>query len=111
MSSVRNRLFVVIAGMALLASLSIGAVYVATETERLDVRDAARITTDLYGLTVKLSNSIRDQEAANDDYLLSGSSDAAVRYSDAVANELRVAERMRLEATPRRKRARTGVAS
>jgi hypothetical protein len=33
MSSVRNRLFMLIAGTALLASLSIGAAYLATETE------------------------------------------------------------------------------
>ena len=52
---------------------------------------------DLYDLTVRLSNAIRDQEAAVDDYLLSGNSDAVVRYRDAVENELRVTERMRLD--------------
>jgi hypothetical protein len=42
-SSVRNRLFFVIAGMALLASASIGVVYLATEAGRLNGRnDAAR---------------------------------------------------------------------
>jgi diguanylate cyclase (GGDEF)-like protein len=98
MSSVRNRLFLVIAGTALLASLSIGAAYVTTETDRLDVRTDARAVADLYGLTVQLSDAIRDQEAAVDDYLLARAPEAARRYTDAVETELRVAERMRLEA-------------
>lgn len=42
MSSVRNRLFLVIAGMAVLAALSIGAGYVTTEAERVDVHTDAR---------------------------------------------------------------------
>jgi HAMP domain-containing protein len=98
-SSVRIRLFLVIAGMALLASLSIAAVYVATEAERLDVRDDAAVVASQYDLTVRLSTTIRDQEAAIDDYLLAGSASAIVRYHDAVENELRLAERMRLVAT------------
>jgi len=79
-SSVRIRLFLVIAGMALLASLSIGAVYMATEAERLDIRDDAGIVASQYDLTVKLSTAIRDQEAAVDDYLLAGTPSAVVRY-------------------------------
>jgi diguanylate cyclase (GGDEF)-like protein len=96
-SSVRSRLFVVIAGMALLASMSIGVVYVATESERLDVRDDTRQIADLYDLTIGLSNAIRDQEAAVDDYLLSGNQDAVTRYRVAVEDELRSTERMKLD--------------
>jgi hypothetical protein len=59
-ASVRTRLFAVIAGMALLASMAIGVTYVATETERVDVRTDTRIVAELYDLTVPLSNSIRD---------------------------------------------------
>jgi diguanylate cyclase (GGDEF)-like protein len=97
-ASVRNRLFVVIAVMALFASVAIGAAYVATETERLDLRSDASTVADLFDLTMQLSNAIRDQEAAVDDYLLSASSDATARYTAAVEKELRVVERIRLEA-------------
>jgi diguanylate cyclase (GGDEF)-like protein len=97
-SSVRIRLFLVIAGMALLASLSIGAVYVATEGERLDIRDDSGVVASQYDLLVRLTSAIRDQEAAVDDYLLAGSTSAIVRYHAAVENELRLAERMRLVA-------------
>lgn len=96
--SIRNRLFIVIAGMALLASLSIGAVYLATESERIAVRGDASTVASLYDLTVGLSNAARDQEAAVDDYLLSGIADADVRYGGAVENELSLAEQMRLQA-------------
>ncbi|MEP6680636.1 MAG: diguanylate cyclase [Chloroflexota bacterium] len=98
LASVRNRLFFVIAGMALLASLSIGAAYVATEPERLTVRADARLLADMYALSVGLSNAIRDQEAAIDDYLLSPRADTVARYHQAVEAELQLAERMRLEA-------------
>jgi diguanylate cyclase (GGDEF)-like protein len=95
LASVRNRLFLVIAGMALLASVSIGAVYVATETERLDVRHDLRAVSDLYDLTVGLSNAIRDQEAGLDDYLLSEDAGAVARYGAGLEMELRLTERMR----------------
>jgi hypothetical protein len=97
LSSVRNRLFVVIAGMAVLASASIGAVYLATESERLAVRTEARAVAELYDLTARLSNAIRDQEAAVDDYLLSGTTGAVVRYRNAVEDELRINERMHVD--------------
>jgi diguanylate cyclase (GGDEF)-like protein len=95
LTSVRNRLFLVIAGMALLASVSIGAVYVATETERLDVRRDLRAVADMYDLTVGLSNAIRDQEAGLDDYLLSSDPGAVARYGAGLETELRLTERMR----------------
>lgn len=84
--------------MALLASLSIGAAYVATEAERLNIRDDARVVSDLYNSTVGLSTAIRDQEAAIDDYVLSEHPDAFARYRDAVEAELGLAEQMKLEA-------------
>jgi diguanylate cyclase (GGDEF)-like protein len=97
MSSVRNRLFIVIGAMALLASLSIGVVYAATEAERLSIRAEARAVADLYDLTAQLSNAIRDQEAAVDDYLLSASPDAVARYRDALESEVRLTERMKVD--------------
>jgi len=96
LSSVRNRLFIVIGAMALLASLSIGAVYLATETERLDIRAESRTVADLYDLTAKLSTAIRDQEAAIDDYLLSDNAASVARYRAAAEDELRLTERMGL---------------
>jgi Diguanylate cyclase, GGDEF domain len=98
MSSVRNRLFAVIAGMALLASLSIGAVFVATEAERIDIGNDFGVVANQYDLTIRLSTAIRDQEAAIDDYVMSADADAVIRYHDALENELRLAERMRLQA-------------
>ena len=84
--------------MALLASLSIGAVYMATEAERLEIRDDAAVVASQYDLTVRLSTAIRDQEGGVDDYLLAGTPSAIVRYHHAVENELRLAEQMRLVA-------------
>jgi diguanylate cyclase (GGDEF)-like protein len=98
MSSVRNRLFVLIAGTALLASLSIGVAYLATESERLDARADAHAVADLYNLAVLLSNAIRDQDEAVSDYLLASAPEALDRYGSAVENELHLAERMRLAA-------------
>jgi diguanylate cyclase (GGDEF)-like protein len=98
LASVQNRLFLVIAAVALLAAVSIGGVYAATETERLDVHADASEVAGLYDLTVRISNVIRDQEAALDDYLLSASPDAVARYDNAVESELRLAERMRFDA-------------
>jgi diguanylate cyclase (GGDEF)-like protein len=72
--------------MALLSSFSISAVYLATESERADIRVDGRTIASLYDHTVRLSNAIRDQEAAVDDYLLAGSSDTKTRY--AIAAEL-----------------------
>jgi diguanylate cyclase (GGDEF)-like protein len=97
-SSIRNRLFLVIAGTALLASLTIGVAYLATESERQDVRSDAQTVAQLYSQTVGLSNAIRDQEAAIDDYLLTRAANAVDRYSEAVETELRLEERMTLEA-------------
>jgi diguanylate cyclase (GGDEF)-like protein len=97
LASVRNRLFIVIAGMAVLASGAIGVAYVATETERLEVRSDAATIADLFDLATQLSNAIRDQEAAVDDYLLSADSSAMVRYTNAVESEVRVVEQIRLE--------------
>ena len=94
-SSVRNRLFFVIAGMALLSTLSISAVYIATEAERSDVRLDGRAAAGLYDQTVRLSNAIRDQEAAVDDYLLTGTPDTKERYLSAVDSESRVEEAIR----------------
>jgi diguanylate cyclase (GGDEF)-like protein len=95
LSSVRNRLFFVIAGMALLSTFSISAVFVATESERADVRADGRAIAGLYDDTVRMSNAIRDQEAAVDDYLLAGATEAKARYAIAVESESDLAGRMR----------------
>lgn len=96
LSSVRNRLFLVIAGMALLSSLSISVVFLATESERVDIRVDGRAVADLYDRTARSSDAIRDQEAAVDDYLLAASPDAKVRFAIAVESESRLAAEMRL---------------
>ncbi len=95
MSSVRNRLFLVIAGMAMLSTLAIGVVFLASEPERMDIRIDARAVGDLYDRTARLSTAIRDQEAAIDDYLLARSADTKNRYADAVESESRLAAEVR----------------
>jgi diguanylate cyclase (GGDEF)-like protein len=99
MSSVRNRLFVLIAGTALLASVAIGVVYVGTEGERLGAVADTGAVADLYNLTVLLSNAIRDEDEAVGDYLLTSAPIAVTRYGYAVESELHLAEQMRLLAT------------
>lgn len=84
--------------MALLASGSIGAAYLATEPERLDLRNEATTVADLSDLTAQLSSAIRDQETAVDDYLVSSEAATVASYRSAVERELQLAERIRLEA-------------
>jgi hypothetical protein len=88
MSSVRNRLFVLVAGTALLASVAIGVVHLGTETERLGAVADTGAVADLYNMTVLLSNAIRDQDEAVGDYLLTSQPIAATRYGYAVESEL-----------------------
>lgn len=98
MSSVRNRLFVLIAGTALLASLSIAVAYVGTEGEHVAARDDARTVADLYSLTILISDAIYQQDASVDDYLLTAAPDAIGRYTYAVDTQLRLADEIRAEA-------------
>jgi len=95
LSSVRNRLFLVIAGMALLSSFAIGAVFLATEPSHPEIRGDGHAIGELYDQTVRLSNAIRDQEAAVDDYLLTGAVEARSRFALAVETELRLEGTMR----------------
>jgi diguanylate cyclase (GGDEF)-like protein len=95
MSSVRNRLFLVIAGMALLSTIAISAVYLATEPERADVRVDGRAMTNLYDQTVQLQRAIRDQGATVDAYLLTRRPEAKSRYDLAVDREARITADMR----------------
>ena len=85
--------------MALVASLAIAAAYLATETERQDVRNDAQTIAALYGESVQLTEAIRNEEAAVDDYLLSGKPEASSRYSTSVETEMHLIEEMRLQAT------------
>ena len=99
MSSVRNRLFVLVAGTALLASVAIGVVYLGTETERLGASADTAAVVDLYNMTVLLSNAIRDQDEAVGDYLLTTEPIDVTRYGYAVESELHLAEEIRALAT------------
>jgi diguanylate cyclase (GGDEF)-like protein len=93
-STVRARLFVVIAAMAFLASLTIGVAYAATEADRLQLQADARTASQLFALTSQLSAAIRDEESALDDYLLSNSQPALDRYRAAVESEVRLTARI-----------------
>jgi len=98
MSSVRNRLFVLIAGTALLASLSIGAAYAATYGEHLAAAEDARTVAKLYSLTIQISDAIKTQDAAVDDYLLTSAPEAVGRYTYGVETQLRLGEELRVAA-------------
>jgi diguanylate cyclase (GGDEF)-like protein len=98
MSSVRNRLFVLIAGTALLALLPIGAAYLATEGEHVAARADARTVANLYSLTILVSDAIYAQDSAVDDYLLTSAPEAIGRYTYAVETQLRLGEEIKVEA-------------
>jgi diguanylate cyclase (GGDEF)-like protein len=93
-SSVRNRLFAVIAGMALLASLSIGVAYVGTEADRLDVQTDRRTADELADVMTTLIEAIHEEEVGVADYLLSRDLAAAANYQQAREVELRAQERI-----------------
>jgi diguanylate cyclase (GGDEF)-like protein len=95
--SVRTRLLLLVVGLATLASLAIGAAYLATENERLGLQSEARAVTGMFDEANQLSAGIRDQESAIDDYLLSRNSDAVVRYRGAVQTELSLTARLGIE--------------
>jgi hypothetical protein len=59
-----------VAGMAVLASLAIAIGYLGTEGERVDVQQDAREVSQLYGLATQLTDATHDQEAAIDDHLV-----------------------------------------
>jgi diguanylate cyclase (GGDEF)-like protein len=99
MSSVRNRLFALIAGTALLASLSIGVVYFGTESEHVAAGEDVRTVAALYGLTILISDAVNAQNAAVDDYLLTSAPEALGRYTFAVEEQLRLGEELRNVAT------------
>ena len=94
-SSIRNRLFFVIAAMALVSSTAIAFAFLATEAERNHLRVDGQAVANLYDKTVRLSTAIRDQEAAVDDYLLARAPDARARYLTAVGTESQLEARMR----------------
>lgn len=82
--------------MALIAFLSIGLAFLATEPERLDVEGRRSAVVDLTELTTQLSNAVRDQEAAINQHLLARDDESVARYRDGIEQELRLSERMRL---------------
>ena len=84
-----------VAGLAALASLSIGATYVATEPERVDIQIDSHAVIDMFNQATRMSGAIRDQELAVDDYLLSRNPAARERYEAAVRAELLLSEDIR----------------
>jgi diguanylate cyclase (GGDEF)-like protein len=98
LASIRGRVSLLVAGMAVLASVVIGIGYLATEQERIDVQEDGRTVSELYDLATQLTDAIHDQEAAIDDHLVLASDEAVARYRQSVAIEDRVAERIRADA-------------
>jgi diguanylate cyclase (GGDEF)-like protein len=93
--SIRGRVSLLVAAMAVLASLVIGVSYLGTEPERVDVQQDGRVVTEMYDLATQLTDAIHDEEAAIDDHLVLKSETAVARYRAALATESRVAERIR----------------
>jgi diguanylate cyclase (GGDEF)-like protein len=94
LSSVRSRLFAAVAGMALLASLAIGTVYVATDGERQDVEHDRRVLSEIRALATTMVGAVHDEESGVDDYLLSRDRAAFARYDGARQEEVRTGERI-----------------
>src|SRR5690349_9069236 len=99
LASIRGRVSLLVAGMAVLASLAIGLAYAATEPDRIDVQQDGAAISQLYDLATQLTDAIHEQEGAIDDHLVLKSESAVTRYRDAVSTELRVAERIQVVGT------------
>jgi diguanylate cyclase (GGDEF)-like protein len=99
LASIRGRVSLLVAGMAVLASLAIGLAYAATEPDRIDVQQDGAAVSQLYDLATQLTDAIHEQENAIDDHLVLKSETAVARYRDAVSTELRVAERIQVVGT------------
>jgi diguanylate cyclase (GGDEF)-like protein len=97
LASIRVRVSLLVAGMAVLASAVIGIGYLATEQERIDVQRDGRTVSQLYDLATQLTDAIHDQEGAIDDHLVLASDDAVARYRRSLAIEDRVIERIRAD--------------
>ena len=98
LTSIRGRVSLLVAGMAVLASLVIGFGYAATEPDRLDVQQDGHAIAQLYDLATQLTDAIHEQEGAVDDHLVLRSDTAVARYRDAVTREIRVNERIQAAA-------------
>ena len=94
--SVRDRLFAVIASMAVIASLSIAGSYLVTESQRVDALADERVADELQGLTTELATAIRAQEIALDGFVYGGDPDALADYRAAVTEQLQLEERIRV---------------
>ena len=95
-NSIRARMSLLVAGMAVLASLAIAVGYLGTEGERVDVQQDGRDVSELYDLATQLTDATHDQEGAIDDHLVLKSEAAVARYRAALAAEQRIAEQIRV---------------
>jgi diguanylate cyclase (GGDEF)-like protein len=93
-----NRFLVAIAGLTILAILLVAFSYARTESERLDIQTDSRRATDLWAQSAMLTSDIAAQQAAVDDYLLSGDPLLVARFETAVVGETTVASEMRAAA-------------
>jgi diguanylate cyclase (GGDEF)-like protein len=96
--SLNNRFLVAIAGMTALAILLVGFAYAFTESERLDIQNDSRQTSDLWAAADRLAGEVNAQESAIDDYLFSADPQAVSRYEAAVTDETAITAQMRVEA-------------
>ncbi|HEY5487277.1 MAG TPA: diguanylate cyclase [Candidatus Limnocylindrales bacterium] len=96
-----NRLLIALAGLTFLAILLVAFAYARTESERLDIQADNRQVSDLWAEAAALSNDVGAQQAAIDDYLLSGDPLLVARFETAVTDEAAVTAEMRAGAVER----------
>jgi diguanylate cyclase (GGDEF)-like protein len=94
-SSVRIRLFAVTAGLALIASLAIGAAYVVTEPERADVEADHVLGDHVSDVMSLLTAAIRRETIEVDELLLTRDPEGIAEYEVGVEEEIRDGERLR----------------
>jgi diguanylate cyclase (GGDEF)-like protein len=94
-----NRYLAAIGGLAVLAILLVGLAYGATDSERADIDEDAVRATELRDLASDLADTIRDQEAAVHDYLLSHEDASMELYDSALLAEADFAAKFRAAAS------------
>jgi diguanylate cyclase (GGDEF)-like protein len=93
-----SRFLVAIAAMAGIAIVIVGLGLALTESERLDLQADARVMITLHAEASELSDTVRDEETAVDDYMLAATPGQLVDYDAAVATETRIVASIRADA-------------
>lgn len=98
-ASRHQRYLLAIGGVIGVAILVIAVVFAATESQRTEIDRESEAATHVRELSLAVADSVRDQEAAVHDYLLSRDGGVRDAYGVAVATETRLASELRAAAS------------